>query len=187
MGQQKGNATRGTPHESHQGEQRGDDREDVQEERDVDDRFSIQSYYGTTDKDKTDNRKWFTDVYPKLFFSMPKEEELSGNAHTIEMSLKLLGVTLRSEDDVNNFFDNVKRGAMVKEKEKWVKKTCSKGVHPDMFNRRVANDKMRLECQHRCAALTTALGALKEWDDLALDEAKRTEIDEGRSKSWSSC
>ena len=113
---------------------------------------------------------------------MPTEEELSGNAHTIEMSLKLLGVTLRSESNCNDFFDNVKRGEMVKEKEKWVKKTCSKGVHPDMFNRRVTNDKMRLECQHRCAALTTALGALKEWDDLALDEAKRTEIDEGRSK-----
>jgi hypothetical protein len=113
---------------------------------------------------------------------MPTEEELSGNAHTIEMSLKLLGVTLRSEDDVNDFFNNVKRGEMVKEKDKWVKATERHGVHPDRFQHRVMNEKMRVENQHRCAALTTAVGALKEWDELALDEAKRTEIDEGKSK-----
>jgi hypothetical protein len=113
---------------------------------------------------------------------MPTEEELSGNAHTIEMSLKLLGVTLRCEDNVNAFFNNVKRGEMVKEKEKWVKKTLSKGVHPDMFQGRVMNKTMMVENQHRCAALTTAVGALKEWDELALDEAKRTKIDEGKSK-----
>jgi hypothetical protein len=166
MGQQKGNATSGTP----------------QEVRDADPRFSIQSYCGGTDAEKTANRKWYRDVYPTLFFSMPTEEELSGNAHTIEMSLKLLGVTLRCEDDVNDFFNNVKRTEMVKEKDKWAKTTLKNGVHPDKFKRRVTNETMTMENQHRCAALTTAVAALKEWDELALDEAKRTKIDEGKSK-----
>jgi len=98
------------------------------------------------------------------------------------MSLKLLGVTLRCEDDVNAFFNNVERREMVKEKEKWVKKTCSKGVHPDWFQRRVTNETMKVENQHRCAALMTAVGALKEWDELALDEAKRKESDKGKYK-----
>lgn len=166
MGQQKGAATSGTP----------------QEVRDADPRFSIQSYRGSTDTEKIDNRNWYRDIYPTLFFSMPTEEELSGNAHTIEMSLKLLGVTLRSEDDVNDFFNNVKRGAMVKEKEKWAKKTLSRGVHPDMFKKRVTNATMTKESQHRCAALTTAVGALKEWDELALDKVKRKKEEEGNYK-----
>ena len=78
QGRQKGTATRGTQHESHQGEQRGDDREDFQEERDVDDRFSIQSYYGRTDAEKKNNRTWFTDVYPTLFFPCLQRRSFPG-------------------------------------------------------------------------------------------------------------
>ena len=166
MGQQNSAATSETP----------------QEERDADTRFSLQSFHGKDDDKKKANREWYRDVYPTLFFSMPTEEELSGNAHTIELSLKLLGVTLRSEEDINDFFNNVKRGEMVKEKEKWAKRTLSKGVHPDKFKGKVANDTMVMENQHRCAALTTAVGALKEWDELALDEAKRDAEEEGRYK-----
>jgi hypothetical protein len=166
MGQQKGAATSGTP----------------QQERDADPRFSLQSYHGSNDDKKKANRDWYRDVYPTLFFSMPTEEELSGNAHTIELSLKLLGVMLRCEDDVNEFFNNVKRGEMIKEKDKWAKKTLSKGVHPDKFKGKVANATMVKENQHRCAALTTAVGALKEWDELARDKAKRKEEEEGNYK-----
>jgi hypothetical protein len=71
---------------------------------------------------------------------------------------------------------------MVKEKEKWVKETCRNGVHPDRFNMRVMNKKMKLENQHRCAALMTAVGALKEWDELALDKTKRKALDKGDYK-----
>ena len=78
MGQQNSAATSETP----------------QEERDADPCFSLQSYHGSNDDKKKANREWYRDVYPTLFFFMPTEEELFGNAHTIELSLKLLGVTL---------------------------------------------------------------------------------------------
>jgi hypothetical protein len=163
LGQQKGAPTIGTP----------------QEGRDVDPRCSLKSYHGKTNAEKKQNRTWYEATYPKLFNSMPTEEDLCGNGYTIDMSLKLLGVTLKCEEDVNAFFNNVERAAMLKDKEKWVKKTLAKGVHPDSFNRRVTNGPMQLEAQHRCAALTTAVKALKEWDELALDKAKREKEEEG--------
>jgi hypothetical protein len=177
---QAGSATGGTEHGPPQGAQRENEREEVQEERDMDSRFDIQSYRGKNDEEREVNRKWFKDTYPRLFCSMPTEEELLGNGHTVEMSLKLLGVALRTESECNDFFNNIKREEMLKEKMRWFNVSCKNGIHPDKFNAKVANEKMRLENQHRCAALRKAVDALKEWGEVALDKTKQIEYEEGK-------
>jgi hypothetical protein len=134
---------------------------------------SILSYVGATDTERKENRNWYNDVYLNAFPSLPTKEEMEGKGHSIEISLKLLGVSLRSKLECEDFFNNSKRADLVKERKVWFRNQSGLCMHPDKFSRKVVNEAMRLDMQHRFGAVKMALDALEEWDDIALDENKQ--------------
>jgi hypothetical protein len=160
-----------------EGTQQGTAGAEMQEERDVDAMHSIMSYFGATDEERKNNRNWYNDVYLKAFPSLPTTEDMEGKGLTIETSLKLLGVEMKSKADCEDFFNNSKRADLVKERKGWFRRNLGKHIHPDKFSQKVVNETMKKEMEHRFGAVRTAVEALEEWNEVALDKKKQQQAD----------
>jgi hypothetical protein len=88
-----------------------------------------------------------------------------------------LGVELKSKADCEDFFNDSKRADLLKEHKVWFRRKCGMHIHPDKFSQRVMNETMKREMGHHFAAVRTAVVALEEWNEVALDKQKQQQAD----------
>ena len=134
---------------------------------------NLASYMGKDDAKRKDNRTWYHERYQVLWTNRnPEPEDLSGNKMTIDQSLRLLGVRITTTQQCEDFFNDTKRKTFIKDRGSEVKRSWIL-IHPDQFNNHVADEEMRKLNGARFAALTNALKALEEWDEIARKTPKQ--------------
>jgi hypothetical protein len=75
----------------------------------------ISSYFGKTDVQKKENREcWYQNEYYGAWHCLPEPEDLDGCKMTIGQSLRLLGETIVTVKNCNDFFGNSTRADMIK-------------------------------------------------------------------------
>jgi hypothetical protein len=145
---------------------------------------NLDSYVGKTDEKKYIAREWYHDTYMRAWPSVPEDEDMCGKKMMIAQSLRLLGKTIATKDQMTAFFTDTERAGIIKERSRWYRKV-GKMFHPDGFNRWVANVDMRKANSERFSALTTAVKTLVEWHDIAMSPDKSRREDGGENlKQW---
>jgi hypothetical protein len=147
---------------------------------------NLDSYVGKTDEEKRRAREWYHETYMQAWPSVPEGEDMCGKKMMIAQSLRLLGKTIATKEQMTEFFTDTQRAGIIKERDKWFRQV-GKTIHPDKFNAKVANEDMRKANSERFSALKTAMSALVEWDEIARSPDKSCREDEGNLenlKQW---
>jgi hypothetical protein len=98
-----------------------------------------------------------------------------------------LGKQLKTKAGIEDFFNDDKRAELVKERKNWFRRESAKSIHPDKFGQRVVNMAMKKEMEHRFGAVRTAVEALEEWNEVALDQKKQKKAENGKLETNALC